>query len=139
MHFGVPLELLLAGEMNVATSLLASILAVMQGSVIIEIARALTRWHETAIHANLELADRAAQSAALLRTEAIMRSVIGGSEDGVAVYDTDGRTLVWNPRMEAISGVRASFALGRLRSEAYGSDSARAPPCTRHSRARPHT
>ncbi|MBC7842404.1 MAG: PAS-domain containing protein [Gemmatimonadaceae bacterium] len=129
MHFGVPLDFLWSGGMNVATSLLASMLAVMQGSVIIEIARALTRRHEAAIHANLELADRAAQadaqSAALLRTEAIMRGVIGGSEDGVAVYDGDGRIIVWNPRMEAISGVRASSALGRLRSEVYGSDAAR--------------
>lgn len=126
---GVPLGFLWTGDFNLTSSLLAMALAIVQGSVIVEIARVLTRQHEHAIHANIELAERAthadAQSAALQRTEAIMRGVIGGSEDGVAVYDTKGRVLVWNPRMEAITGVRASMALNRLRDEVYGTDAAR--------------
>ena len=126
---GVNLDFLWHGSFDRTTSFLAVSLAVVQGSVISEIARALNKRHESAIHANLELLERAAQadaqSAALTRTEAIMRGVVGGSEDAVAVYDTEGRIQVWNPRMEAISGVRTSLALGRLRSDVYASDEAR--------------
>jgi PAS domain S-box-containing protein len=118
-----------AGDVDQTTSVLAIGLALLHGAVIVEIARALTRRHETAIQANLALAERAAvaddQAAALQRTEAIMRGVIGGSEDGVAVYDTQGRTLVWNPRMEAITGIRASMALNRLRTDVYLTDTQR--------------
>ena len=129
LHFGVSLDFIWHGVFDATTSLLAVMLAVLQGSVIVEITRALTRRHETAIHSNLELSERAAhaaaQATALLRTEAIMRAVIGGSEDAVAVYDIHARVLVWNPRMEMISGVRASMALGRPRSEVIESDPAR--------------
>ncbi len=126
---GFTLGFLWSGEFNLTSSLLAMMLALVQGSVVVEIARALSKRHESAIQANIELVERAAhadaQSAALQRTEAIMRGVIGGSEDGVAVYDIDTRVQVWNPRMEMISGVRASMALGRLRADVYGTDSAR--------------
>lgn len=126
---GVALEFLWIGEFNLTSSMLAMTLAVVQGSVIIEIARALNRRHESAIHANLELTERAAhsdaQAAALRRTEAIMRGVIHGSENGVAVYDLKGRIVLWNPRMETITGVRSSTALGRLRSDVYETDETR--------------
>ena len=129
LRFGVSLDFVWRGELNMMTSLLATTLAVAQGFVIVEIARALTLRNETAVLAHIDLAERAAQSKAqameVQRTEAIVRSVIGGSEDGVAVYDAGGRVLVWNPRMETITGVRAAMALGRLRSEIYGSDAAR--------------
>ena len=89
LHFGVSLDFIWHGAYDATTSLLAVMLAVLQGSVIVEITRALTRRHATAIHANPELTERAAQAEAqaaeLLRTEAIMRAVIGGSEDAVAV------------------------------------------------------
>ncbi len=126
---GVNLDFLWRGSLDLTTSFLAVSLAVVQGSVITEIARALNKRHESAIHANLELIERAAQAdaqaAALSRTEAIMRGVVGGSEDAVAVYDTEGRIQLWNPRMEAITGVRTSLALGRLRSDVYQSDDTR--------------
>ena len=129
LTLGVNLDFLWRGSLDITTSFLAVSLAAVQGSVISEIARALNKRHESAIHANLELLERAAQAdaqaAALTRTEAIMRGVVGGSEDAVAVYDTEGRILVWNPRMESITGVRASLALGRLRSEVYQTDEAR--------------
>jgi hypothetical protein len=86
---GISLEFVWSGEFNATTSLLAVLLAALQGSVLVETARALTRRNEAAILANVELTDRVAhsdaQATALLRTEAIMRGVIGGSEDGVAV------------------------------------------------------
>ena len=129
LTLGVNLDFLWSGKFDVTTSMLAVALAVLQGTVIAEIARALNKRHEAAIHANLELLERAAQAdaqaAALTRNEAIMRGVVGGSEDAVAVYDTEGRILVWNPRMEAVSGVRTAHALGRLRSEVYHSDELR--------------
>jgi PAS domain S-box-containing protein len=129
LRAGVSLIFLWDGPFDVTTSLLAVLLAVVQGAVIVEIARALHRRHESAIQANLALSERVthsdAQAAALSRMEAIMRGVIGGSEDGVAVYDTRGRVLVWNPRMEAITGVRTSMALGRLRSDVDGLDAVR--------------
>ena len=130
LQFGVSLDFIWRGEFNPTTSLLAVLLAVLQGTVLVETARALTKRHATAILANLELSERAshanAQAAALLRTEAIMRGVIGGSEEGVAVYDVAGNVLVWNPRMEAITGVRASVALGRPNAEVTSVDPSRA-------------
>ena len=115
--------------MGNVTSYVAMLLAVLQGITLVEIARALTRRHEAVLRANLELAERAAQAnthaAERMRTEAIMRGVIGGSEDGVAVYDADGRVLVWNPQMEAITGIRASTAKGQLRSDVQSLDPAR--------------
>ncbi|MDZ7632820.1 MAG: ATP-binding protein [Gemmatimonadaceae bacterium] len=126
---GVELGFLWSGEFSLASSMLAMTLAVVQSAVIVEITRALNRRHESAIHAGIELAERAAQAdaqaTALQRTEAIMRGVIGGSEDGVAVYDADGCILLWNPRMEVITGIPASMAVGRAREQVYTTDAAR--------------
>ena len=128
---GVSLDFLWAGDFNATASALATCLAVVQGFVIVEIVRALRRRNEISVLANIEMEERAvqadAQATALQRTEAIMRGVLGGSEDGFAVYDTSLRVLVWNPRMETLTGVASDAAIGRLRSEvctAEASDSA---------------
>ena len=118
---GVSLDFLWVGAFNATASALATCLAVVQGIVIVEIVRALSRRNEISILANIEMEERAvqadAQAAALQRTEAIMRGVLGGSEDGFAVYDTSLRVLVWNPRMETLTGIASDAAIGRLRSE----------------------
>ena len=126
---GVSLDFLWSGAYDPTSTLLAILLAVAQGYVIIEIARALSHRNETSIRANHELVEQVAQSqaqaAALQRTEATLSGVVGGSEDAMAVFDADTRVLIWNPRMEQVTGVRAEDALGRLRAEVYGTTRAR--------------
>ncbi|HYW51601.1 MAG TPA: ATP-binding protein [Gemmatimonadaceae bacterium] len=126
---GVSLDFIWVGSFNATGSALATVLAVVQGFVIVEIARALCNRNESSILANIEMEERAAQadaqSAALQRTEAIMKGVLGGCEDGFAVFDTDLRVLVWNTRMESITGVPSADAIGRLRSDILTPEPAR--------------
>lgn len=68
--------------------------------------------------AAVHLATRAsARSAALLETTRVDRArlgrVIDGASDGIVLLDRDGTVQVWNPAMEAISGVAEVDAVGR--------------------------
>jgi PAS domain-containing protein len=50
--------------------------------------------------------------AELRASEGRLRSLIESSGDGILAYDTDVRVTLWNPAMEAISGIRAEELLG---------------------------
>ena len=107
LQSGVSLDFIWHGNFDGTTSLLAVLLAVLQGTVLVETARSLTRRHEAAIHANFELSDRAtqanAQAAALLRTDAILRTTrqqlveaIEAIDAGFALFDADDRVIQVN-------------------------------------------
>ncbi len=57
--------------------------------------------------------------AALRETDLFNREIIESAHEGIVVYDHDLRYRVWNPYMEALSGVPAASLLGRSPEEAF--------------------
>lgn len=52
--------------------------------------------------------------ATVRRNEETVRSLVGRLHDGVVIVGSDGRIRLWNPGMEAVSGIAAKDAVGEL-------------------------
>ncbi len=97
LRAGVSLDFIWDGAYQVVPSILAVSLAVLQGSVVIEISRALNRRHEAMLTATTELADRAAHdvSERIKAAEAIndmrqqLHDAIEAIGSGFALFDAD--------------------------------------------------
>jgi diguanylate cyclase (GGDEF)-like protein/PAS domain S-box-containing protein len=64
--------------------------------------------------------ERKRAEAALRESHEYTNQVIQSVQDGIVVYDRHLRHQVWNPAMEALSGVRAAAVVGRPAGEAPG-------------------
>lgn len=65
-----------------------------------------------------DLADRRSNTG-LRRELDVLRQLVESSADGILAFDTDYRYTVWNPRMENISGLRASQVIGQRALEVF--------------------
>ncbi|MBF0619312.1 MAG: PAS domain S-box protein [Candidatus Omnitrophica bacterium] len=61
----------------------------------------------------IDITERKRIEDALLESVQFNKQIIQNAEDGIVVYDSDLKYLVWNPAMEKISGVVASDVLGK--------------------------
>jgi len=49
----------------------------------------------------------------LSKSEELFRNVITQSIDGISIVDTDGTIVIWNPALEAMSGITSAEAIGQ--------------------------
>jgi two-component system, cell cycle sensor histidine kinase and response regulator CckA len=66
-----------------------------------------------------DITERRRGDAALLASSRLHQQVIDGAHEGIVVYGRDLRYRVWNPFMEALTGVRADDLLGKYPLEVF--------------------
>lgn len=64
------------------------------------------------VFANTDVTERQKMAHALQLSELKFRSIIEQSQDGIAVFDETGLITDWNPKLEEITGLPASDAIG---------------------------
>ena len=66
-----------------------------------------------------DITDRRRAEDALRETSQLNQQIILGAKEGVIVYDRHLKYLVWNPFMEALTGVPAAEVIGKLPAEVF--------------------
>jgi PAS domain S-box-containing protein len=79
-------------------------------SVLIRLSRVGTTWVMAMIE---DVTDRRRAESAMRDRNAFVETIIASSGEGLVVFDLDLRYVVWNPRMEEMTGLAADRVLGR--------------------------
>lgn len=66
------------------------------------------------VFANTDVTDRHRMEDALRNSELKFRNLVEQSQDGITIFNEDGRITVWNPAMVRLTGIEEALALGRL-------------------------
>jgi PAS domain S-box-containing protein len=68
---------------------------------------------------HLDISERKQAELALAEALAFNQQIISSAQEGIVVYDREGRLALFNPFMEAMMGVSAQEVLGKLPDEAF--------------------
>ncbi|NTW85145.1 MAG: PAS domain S-box protein [Holophagaceae bacterium] len=68
---------------------------------------------------HLDISERKRAELALAEALAFNQQIISSAQEGIVVYDREGRLALFNPFMEAMMGVSAKQVLGKLPGEAF--------------------
>ncbi|TAN46650.1 MAG: EAL domain-containing protein [Methylococcaceae bacterium] len=67
----------------------------------------------------VDISARMRSEAAIKAANELNRQIIESAQEGIIVYDLDGRFSIWNPFMESITGVGRQDCLGKLPIEVF--------------------